>query len=53
MSFREQLDEALEQTGNTPSGATGFAPGAHTVHIGMAEAVTDSKDRPIIKVMDA
>jgi len=51
MSDLDWLKEALEQTGKTPSGATGFAPGAHTVHIGMAEALKDSKERDIIKVI--
>lgn len=50
MADKDWLNEALEQTGKTPSGATGFTPGAHTVKIGLAESETDSKDRSIIKV---
>jgi hypothetical protein len=34
------LDEALEQTGKTPTGGSGFTEGAHTVKIGLAEATT-------------
>lgn len=51
MAELDWLAEALEQTGKTPTGNTGFAPGAHTIHIGLAEAATDSKGRSIIKVI--
>ncbi len=44
------LDETLDKVGQTPSGATGFTPGAHTVHIGLAEAAKDNKDREIIRI---
>lgn len=45
------LQEGIDGSERTDSGATGFAPGAHTVKIGMAEATKDSKDRDIIKVI--
>lgn len=44
------LDETLEKVGKEPTGNIGFTAGAHTVKIGMAEAMKDSKDREIIKV---
>lgn len=44
------LDETLDNVGK-PMGAAGFTPGAHTVHIGMAEGGKDGKDRSIIKVI--
>lgn len=45
------LQEGIDGSEKTEGGATGFTPGAHTVHIGMAEATKDSKDRDIIKVI--
>ena len=45
------LDEVLDNVGNTPSGASGFTPGAHTVKIGLAEGGKDSKGREVIKVI--
>ncbi len=50
MADQDWLNEALDQTGKAPNTSTGFTPGAHTVHIGLAEAATDSKDRSIIKI---
>lgn len=43
------LDDTLDNVGK-PIGAAGFTPGAHTVHIGLAEGGKDGKDRSIIKV---
>lgn len=45
------LIEGIEGAEKQQGGAQGFEPGAHTVHIGMAEATKDSKDRTIIKVI--
>jgi hypothetical protein len=45
------LQEGIEGSEKQSGGAQGFTPGAHTVHIGMAEATKDSKDRDIIKVI--
>lgn len=45
------LNEGIEGADKQQGGAQGFTPGAHTVHIGMAEATKDSKDRDIIKVI--
>jgi hypothetical protein len=45
------LNEGIEGANKQQGGAQGFAPGAHTVHIGLAEATKDSKDRDIIKVI--
>jgi hypothetical protein len=50
MADNNWLSEALEQTGKTPTGGNGFTAGAHTVTIGLAEAMKDSKDRDIIRV---
>jgi hypothetical protein len=50
MADNNWLTEALEQTGKTPTGGNGFTAGAHTVTIGLAEGMKDSKDRDIIKV---
>ena len=50
MAELDWLTEALEQTGKEPNTSQGFTPGAHTVKIGLAEGMTDSKDRSIIKV---
>jgi hypothetical protein len=51
MAELDWLNEALNNVGKEVSTSTGFAPGAHTVHIGMAEGMKDSKDRDIIKVI--
>ena len=45
------LQEGIEGSEKQQGGAQGFVPGAHTVEIGLAEAVKDSKDRDIIKVI--
>lgn len=45
------LQEGIEGSEKQQGGSNGFAPGAHTVHIGIAEATKDSKDRDIIKVI--
>jgi hypothetical protein len=45
------LQEGIDGSEKQQGGAQGFAPGAHTVHIGMAEATKDSKDRDIIMVI--
>ena len=50
MATPDWLTEAIVNSGKEPSSGNGFAPGGHTVKIGMAEATTDSKDRDIIKV---
>jgi hypothetical protein len=55
MSDKDWLDDVLDNISNPPSGANGFAPGAHTVKIGMAEGgITDTqkvKNAEIIKVI--
>lgn len=45
------LEGVLDTVGEPVNMSQGFTPGAHTVHIGMAEATKDSKDRDIIKVI--
>jgi len=44
------LDKALDNVGKTPTGGTGFTPGAHTAKIALSEATTDTKGRSIIKI---
>lgn len=44
------LDDILDNVGESWSEGKMFSAGTHTVVIGLAEAVTDTKDRNIIKV---
>ena len=47
MADKDWLDDVVDNLGKEPSGANGFAPGAHTVKIGLAEGTT--KDTQKVK----
>jgi hypothetical protein len=55
MATPDWLDDVVDNLGKEPSGANGFTPGAHTIHIGLAESTTKDtqkvKDAEIIKVI--